>query len=312
MLEKKLKLGFQVIQTYRQKQALEKRALTYEDPSLLGRFANYLAYLNPVVWGKAMSFDKGYMKVPHRDEDEKRHRRVTDILENEEPELYKDTVVRLGGSDTLSDLWRVINNDKTTLLGKAYGLMATPFINLVSNLNRSPRYNPWADVINQPADVPHFTVNELMEAGLVNKNVKDKDSLADRMSHDIVGGTSSLLEEITDPFYAIQTDEKLKEILEKSKDEKLKTEIHNERRVLTPTLVGAHAGGLLGEMLGPESELAALGSLGGTLVGAGYGSLQEKKKLPEEKKEEKKTTKTSQDFTYLKYLLTIAKKRRGY
>jgi hypothetical protein len=151
-----------------------------------------------------------------------------------------------------------------------------------------------------------------MEAGLVNKNVKDKDSLADRMSHDIVGGTSSLLEEITDPFYAIQTDEKLKEILEKSKDEKLKTEIHNERRVLTPTLVGAHAGGLLGEMLGPESELAALGSLGGTLVGAGYGSLQEKKKVPEEKKEEKKTTKTSQDFTYLKYLLTIAKKRRGY
>jgi hypothetical protein len=311
MLEKKLKLGFQVIQTYRQKQALEKRALTYEDPSLLGRFANYLSYLNPAVWGKAIAFDKGYLKVPHKDEDEKKHKRVTDLLEKEDPELYKDTVVRLGGTDTLSDLARIINNDKTTLLGKAYGLLVTPFGNLYANLNRSPYYNPWADVITQPADVPHFTANELTEAGFVNKQVKDKDSLVDRLSHDVVGGASTLLESISDPIYAIQTDKKLKDTLEKLKDEKLKAEIHNERRILTPTLVGAHAGGLLGAAVAPLSLLSGYGTIAGALAGAGYGSLQEKKKVPEDKKEEKKeTTKTSQDFTYLKYLLTIAKKRR--
>lgn len=111
----------------------------------------------------------------------KEHERNARLIEKYNPEALKDTVVRLGGVDSVDDLlwkkdrgenlpWykriggRVLQNPKTGLIGKLLGYPSTFISNIQTPLSRASHYNPITDTVAEFMDEPAVTQHELGHA----------------------------------------------------------------------------------------------------------------------------------------------------
>jgi len=76
----------------------------------------------------------------------------------------EDTRVNLGGGHPLDNLSRVWSNDKTGILGKLLGTLASPITDAETALMRSDHYNPFADSVTIYNSDPAILRHELGHA----------------------------------------------------------------------------------------------------------------------------------------------------
>jgi hypothetical protein len=146
-----------------------KKAVTVDEGGPVSRVvASTLGRINPESWLNLI-LTRNALNDPSRtlsmkkDKDKlKQHTRTAKLLAKYDPEALKRTLVRLGGTDLVDDLFyqkerdkelpwhariggRVWQNPKTSILGKLIGTASIPIQNLLTSLNRGSNYNPFSD-----------------------------------------------------------------------------------------------------------------------------------------------------------------------
>ena len=158
-----------------------KQALEIDIGGAPSRYtASTLGRLNPSNLPQLIMTGKAY-DSPHTKGKDKKHRRTAEDLERGSGNALSDTILRLGGGDVIDDvLWkkergeklpwykqlggRVLQNPRTSLLGKAIGLPSTALQSAILPLFRMTSYNPYSDAAVNYTDDPVLTQHELGHA----------------------------------------------------------------------------------------------------------------------------------------------------
>lgn len=208
----------------------------------------------------------------------KDHEDVAQAMSEGSPEELQNTAVRLGGTRTLDDLYRVWTNPRTSILGKAVGTVGTPTGNLLASLFRSPLYNPYADTATQFYDSPAVTSHLLGRAIQTNRGGKDFGS---RLERDLYS--------LFQPFPGVgayhlgRSNQKSLEALQRSgmPEGKFNALLKQRTQELTPLTAGGVTANFA-PFLGPAAAPAWLGA---TLAGRGAGAVAADDQYPDEWRE---------------------------
>jgi hypothetical protein len=224
-----------------------------------------------------------------------KHKETAESFERVEPEALKDVVLRLGGTRTVDDVllkknrngeqdpWykrlggRVWHNPHTSVLGKAYGSLATPLANVGAALQRGSHYNPFTNAIAQYMDEPAVTEHELGHAIDFNTIMgKPSKHFLTRQMQGI--GRDAYSAAYMQPFVpaAKLWHEGQANILSARTMHKAyadRPEEERERQIRRWEVLPAGYGSYLGNAINPASALPTLaGILGGKVLGMGVGA----------------------------------------
>lgn len=175
------------------KLAADKEAIDVEEGGPVSRVtASTLGRLNPLNLQLLLATRRAYSD-PSRDlllkKDEerlRRHEETAKLMEQYDPEALQNTLVRLGGTNIVDDLFyqkdrgrnlpwtkriggRVWHNPHTSIAGKAIGTVATPLQSLLTPLMRASNYNPYTDVASVYQNEDPFVEHEIGHALDFNK-----------------------------------------------------------------------------------------------------------------------------------------------
>lgn len=163
--------------------AIEKLAVEVVPGGLPSRaVSGTLGRLNPLSLANLILSGRSYHSSNKGDRPDK-HRALAKAMESAAPDQLDDTVVRLEGTDLVDDLlwkkrhgdqdvgpWydrvggRVMQNHRTSLLGKAIGVPKTLSGAVLGNLFRASHYNDATDAASIYGDEPAVTTHELGHA----------------------------------------------------------------------------------------------------------------------------------------------------
>jgi hypothetical protein len=100
--------------------------------------------------------------------DEEKHKKFINIMKDAYPDQLSDVALRLGGTDTIDDLKRIWRSKRSTLPVKLFGMVATPYQNMMANIERSSHYNPISNAATVYGNVGEISAHELGHAADFN------------------------------------------------------------------------------------------------------------------------------------------------
>lgn len=196
----------------------KKSSLVVEEGDPVSRVAaSTLGRLNPsslaslLLTANAYSDPSRNLRFGRDEKKIKEHKHTASLLEKYDPDALKNTLLRLGGTNIIDDIFykknrgenlpwykriggRVWHNPKTSIFGKLLGTVGVPLQSITTPLFRSSNYNPFSDVAtvyqNEPAIVEHelghaLDFNKLY--GIRPGESKNKTFL-NRISQELKGG----------------------------------------------------------------------------------------------------------------------------
>jgi len=294
--------------------ALEKLAVEVVPGGLPSRLTSLsagrvLGLPNLIMSGRALhSANKG-------DRPEK-HEALAKAMESVAPDQLNDTVVRLEGTDLVDDmLWkkrhgdqdpgrwynriggRIMQNPRTSLLGKGLGMAGAIPGAVFSNLFRSSHYSPAADAASIYGDEPAVTTHELGHAIDFNDQSGKNPGLGGKLTRDGYG----LLYGLVSParlWHEGQANIKSRSALDRGLKDK-PDDLHNilwRRDRVLPAGYGSYVGDVV-PGVGPLTGMIA-GRVGGIARSQARQRDYERSKAeskPEPKKEPEKKDKKETD-----------------
>lgn len=119
-------------------------------------------HVNPTDWRG----EKGYLDPTPSKQDQKakRMQQLARAMARARKYELQDHQVYLGGPDTIRDVQRIINNPRTSVLGKTLGIASYPAMWLNLNLRRSNAYSPLTNSTYLYANSPAILSHELGHA----------------------------------------------------------------------------------------------------------------------------------------------------
>lgn len=250
-------------------------------------------HVNPTDWRG----EKGYLDPTPSKQDQKakRMQQLARAMARARKYELQDHQVYLGGPDTIRDVQRIINNPRTSVLGKTLGIASYPAMWLNLNLRRSNAYSPLTNATYLYANSPAILSHELGHAIDFNSwrmpQYNDKENKmwtwlkrqgvglardAHTLSNIIPGFT--LYNEARANLLSAQA---LRKSLKRNP--KLLNKVLRERQQVLPAGYGSYVGGTF---LGPVGALPGLA--GGKLLGLLEDLRRSGKYVPTKQKKKKR------------------------
>jgi hypothetical protein len=259
--------------------------------------------LNLILTGRA------YHNASAKDRPEK-HQAIAKAMEAAAPDQLNDTVVRLEGTDLIDDmLWkkrhgdqdpgrwynriggRIMQNPRTSLLGKGFGMVGAIPSSLLTNLTRSSHYNPAADAASIYGDEPAVTTHELGHAIDFNDQSGKNPGLVGKLTRDGYDALYTFVPPLR-LFHEGQANLKSRSALDQGLKDK-PDDLHNilvRRDRVLPAGYGSYVGGLVPPLLG-ANPMALTGLVAGKAMGIARAGVRERE-YAAQKANEKSTPST--------------------
>ena len=274
------------------------------------------SHVNPNQWAGP----NGSYLTSNIGKDDTRAQKLIELakaMKSKNPEELKDHRVYLGGGDFFRELPRIFTNPRTSIAGKALGMLSHPINTLLPALTRGSIYNPFTNSTYLMGDKPSVLTHELGHAIDFNSGkvpqYSDKENPASTwlkrqgsgLKHDLYAAGRAV--PLYGAFHALRQEEQANTL---SADNLRKAFKHNpkalnkildERQRILPAGMGSYAGtaaaALTSPILGPAGYMIM--PTAGMLAGKAWGESEsqrrdgkyvretKQKKKPEKKKDDK-------------------------
>lgn len=176
-----------------------KQAVSFEEPGDISRFTSStlgraLSIPNFLVTPRAWRNPSGIDSDSERGDREKVYKQLASALEKTDAnKSLEDVAIRLGGTNTWSNLKRIWGNKRTTLPIKLLATPLQPIADIFHSISRGDNYSPVTNTIDLYNDDPGIFTHQIGHALDFNSvPSEEKSRLSNRIMRDLYGFTRSI------------------------------------------------------------------------------------------------------------------------